>query len=375
MKVLFVLTYYRPHWTGLTQYAARLAEGLVQRGDEVEVVCIQHQKDLAKEEVVDGVRVVRLPSIFRISRTQIAPSFPLKLFELARKSEVVVAYLPLAEAILVAIIARILGRKLFLIHNGDLVLPARVTNRLLERIYYLTTGVAIRLSNAIIVQTKDYSSKSKLLSRFENKWRVILPLYTVGNATKKEVDSFKKEEGLEGKQLVGFSGRFVEEKGIESLLEVIPEVISKNPDAHFVFAGEYKVPYESSWGKIKALIEKKKSHLTLLGLVRSEKRLAVYYSALDVLVLPSRSDCFPSAQVEALLCGIPVVCTDVPGARWVVETTKMGLLVKPGDLTALANGIVKVLKSRKQYIKPKAEVERIFNYEETIGQYKELFES
>jgi len=46
-------------------------------------------------------------------------------------------------------------------------------------------------------------------------------------------------------------------------------------------------------------------------------------------VQPSRIDCFPSAQVEAMLLGTPVVCTNIPGARCVVRATKMGKLVEP----------------------------------------------
>ena len=42
MKVLMVLTYYHPHWTGLTAYAKRLAEGLARRGHSVTVLTSRH---------------------------------------------------------------------------------------------------------------------------------------------------------------------------------------------------------------------------------------------------------------------------------------------------------------------------------------------
>lgn len=375
MNILIVLTYYRPHWTGLTQYAARLAEGLAKRGHRVKVICSQHQKNLPQEETLSRVKVFRLPSAYQFTRTQITPSFLPKLFQLAKQSDVIVAYLPLAEILLVTLTAKILNKKLYLVHNGDLVMPTRgILNRFLEKIYLLTSAFSIRFSNGIIVQTKDYSEKSGLLSKFRNKWKLILPLYSIKKPKLKEIESFRKENHLEKKVVIGFAGRFVEEKGVDYLLRAIPLIRSKIPRAHFVFAGDYKISYEKFWEKIEALVGKNKNNITLLGIVNCQK-MAAFFSSLEVLVLPSRSDCFPSVQVEAMLLGIPIVCTNIPGARWVVGTTKMGLLVKPKSQIALAEGIVKVLENKRRFVRPEKQIKKIFNYEETIKKYETLFRS
>ncbi len=49
MKILTAITYYYPHWTGLTAYAQRLAEGLVARGHQVTVLTSRYRKDLARQ--------------------------------------------------------------------------------------------------------------------------------------------------------------------------------------------------------------------------------------------------------------------------------------------------------------------------------------
>ena len=67
MRILTVLTYYRPHTSGLTIYAERLAKALVQRGHEVTVLTSQFEKDLPLEEVQDGVRIRRVPVAFNAS--------------------------------------------------------------------------------------------------------------------------------------------------------------------------------------------------------------------------------------------------------------------------------------------------------------------
>ena len=61
MRILTVLTYYRPHTSGLTIYAERLARAFARQGHQVTVMTTQYDKSLPLEEVMDGVRVVRIP--------------------------------------------------------------------------------------------------------------------------------------------------------------------------------------------------------------------------------------------------------------------------------------------------------------------------
>lgn len=375
MKILFVLTYYRPHWTGLTQYAARLAEGLSKSGNSVQVLCSRHKKDLPKYEKINNVLVYRLPYLFKFLRTVVMPTFPLTLWKKIKENDKIIAYLPLQEVFLVALFCRLQGKKLFLVHNGDLVLPNECGFfcRMIEKIYYFTTSYAIKNCQKIIVQTQDYSQSSNLLRRFKDKWKIILPLYNIPQISDKDTDNFKEEYSLKNKILIGYSGRFVEEKGIDYLLQTIPVVIEKIPNAHFVFAGDYKINYENFWDKIKVLIEKNKKNITLLGLINDQLKIFSFYKSLSVYVQPSRTDCFPSSQIEALLSGIPSVCTDIPGARWAVKQSEMGEIVRVEDVNDLAEGIVKVIKERKKYIAKINKVKQIFDYNKTLLDYERLF--
>lgn len=374
MKIVFILTYYRPHWTGLTQYAARLAEGLAEKGHLVEVLCCQHDKKLPEYEEISGVKVHRLPYLFRFLRSVVSPSFPYHLWKKVREVEAVVVYLPLQEVPLVALFARFFKKKLFLVHNGDLVLPKNGgwMNRLVEKLYFLMTAFAIKLSSGVVIQTEDYAENSKLLAGLKNKWRVILPLYEIPKISTKEIRDFKKKHHLEGKILIGFSGRFVEEKGVDFLLTAIPQVIKKIPRAHFVFAGDYKIKYEKFYDRIKPLIQKNREYITLLGLLPDQKQVFTFYRAIDLLIQPSRTDCFPSSQIEALLAGTPSVCSNIPGARWVVKQTAMGFLVEPGNPQSLAKGIINGVKNRRQLLKGRGKVKEIFDYQKTLSDYEQL---
>ena len=70
---------------------------------------------------------------------------------------------------------------------------------------------------------------------------------------------------------------------------------------------------------------------------------ALTLAAADVLVLPSRTEGIPAVLIEAGLSGLPVVATDVGGVREVVVPGETGLLVAPGDGTALAGALRRAL--------------------------------
>jgi glycosyltransferase involved in cell wall biosynthesis len=376
MKILFLLTYYRPHWTGLTKYAARLAEVLSKK-NKVEVLCVQHNKDTPVKEIISGVNVYREPYIFKFSRSLIAPFLPVKLYQRLLRNDVLIIYLPFLEVYPAVLLAKLLGKKIYLVHNGDLVLPSNegVVSRLTECLYYFVTDLSIKLSDGVVVQTEDYSLHSKLLVRNRGKWKIILPLFNIAEENTGAINRFKRKHNLKSKILVGFSGRFVEEKGVDILLNSISKVLEKVPKAHFIFAGEYKITYEKYWEKIKEKISENKKNITLLGLISNSRELAGFYKSLDVFVQPSRSDCFPSSLVEAQLYGIPAVVSDIPGARMIVKSTGMGIVVKPNSASELAGGIIKVIKNRKRYTRFSTKAKEILNDHITTLQYEKLFNS
>jgi hypothetical protein len=84
LKVLLVLTYYRPHTSGLTIYAERLARGLAERGHDVTILTSRFNRRLPAREERDGVTVVRAPVLLRISKGVIMPTFGLLAWKYAR---------------------------------------------------------------------------------------------------------------------------------------------------------------------------------------------------------------------------------------------------------------------------------------------------
>jgi glycosyltransferase involved in cell wall biosynthesis len=371
MKILSILSYYYPHWTGLTAYAKRLAEGLAARGHQVTVLAAQHEPDLPREETLNGVRVVRTPVLMRLSRGPVSPSFPFTAYRLIREHDVVQIHTVLMEAWLVTILARMAGRKVLFTHHGDLIMPAGPVNRVIERSVTWMMTQAEKMSARISVHSEDYGRNSTFMSPFLQKMAFIYPPIVIPEPDREAAAAWRAELGLDNQPLLGFAGRFVEEKGFDYLFKAIPHVLESWPDARFVYAGDFPV-YEDFYSQCKDLLDGYDEHVVFLGLIRDRQRLANFYSMCDAFVRPSRSDCFPSTQIEAMFCGTPVVCTDIPGAREAVKATGMGLIVPARDECALAEGIVRMLDDSTPYLKTREEIASVFSLERTIDQYEAL---
>ena len=73
--------------------------------------------------------------------------------------------------------------------------------------------------------------------------------------------------------------------------------------------------------------------------------MPLLYSLMDIFVLPSHREGFPRSPMEASAMKIPTVTMDIRGCREVVDDGKNGLLVPLGDVQALAQAIVRLLKN------------------------------
>jgi glycosyltransferase involved in cell wall biosynthesis len=270
---------------------------------------------------------------------------------------------------LLAVLQNYWGKKMVIVHNGDLLLPAGRVNRILEKVFDGVGAVSASMSDALIAYSDDYAAHSRFFAGFLNKTIAIFPLFPRLAVDKKQTQLFSKRLGEKTGPFIGFAGRFVEEKGFDILLAAIPWVKKKFPTATFLFAGEVHMGYEQFFEKNKMLWDRMADNVISFGKL-SQQEMQSWYQLLDVFVLPSRSDCLAFVQVEAMLQGVPVVVTDIPGARVVVKKTGMGRVVAKEDPEALAHGIISVLLKKKEYMKKKELVEKMFDNEENYKKFE-----
>ncbi len=143
-----------------------------------------------------------------------------------------------------------------------------------------------------------------------------------------------------GAILAGVIGRFSPEKAPGHFLDVLAAAAPRDPRLHAVMIGDGP-ELEASRRRAKSVgLERR----VLFPGFRSD--LAAVYRALDMLVIPSRSEGLPTVLVEALLMGVPVVSTAVGAVPDILADGRTGLIVPVGDVPALAAAMLRLAADR-----------------------------
>jgi len=377
MKILEVLTYYRPWISGLTIYVERLSRALARQGHDVTVLTSQYDPDLPRYDLLDGVKVVRIPVAFRVSKGVIMPSFGPTAWKLAQKADIIHLHLPQFDAPGVAMRGRVLGKPVVITYHSDLQLPSGLFNRVVDRAVHFQNRMAGLLADAIVTYTRDFGSHSPYLSAYLGKKLYIIPppveLTDCPDGTARQ---FRQKHKLDGHEVIGIICRLAAEKGVEALLHALPIIRKEFPNVRVLHAGPYKniLGEEAYAAKLAPLFEKYKSHYHLLDSIEGAE-LTAFYKSLDCLTIPSlnNTETFGLVQIEAMMNGAPSVASALPGVRQPVTMTGMGEVVPIGDHEALAGAIIRILRNKKAYRRDTAVIAQSFSPDETAVAYLNLF--
>lgn len=374
LKILICILYYFPHRTGMQLYIQRVSEALVARGHQVTILTARHRPELLPEEVVNGVRVVRLwaPPI-PISRGMIMPAYPQAAAQLIAEHDVVSIHSPMLESALVVGLAKAQGKKVVITHHGDLILPQGLLNRAIQTTMFALYRFAASNAAQVVAYSEDYANHSYYLLPFRDKVSVIYPPVHMPRPNPQRASELRAAWSHEGGPVIGFAGRFVEEKRPDLLIRSLDIINQKYPNARIVFAGEYDIKYENTWENLQPIVQKYQGQLIFLGMLSDMQAMADFFAACDVLALTSDSECFALVQVEAMLSGTPVVMTNTPGGRVPVQVTGMGKLVPPGDVAAIGSAIVDIIDQPDAYRRTRDEIAETFSFEETVDRYERIF--
>ncbi len=132
-------------------------------------------------------------------------------------------------------------------------------------------------------------------------------------------------------------------KGIDELLETLPDIIVNKPDIHYLIVGD---------GDDRARLQAKAAALgvgarvTFAGRI-PEAEKADHYRLADVFVMAGRGEGFGFVFLEAMACGVPVVASKLDGSREAVRDGTLGLLADPDDRAELRDAILQALTQSK----------------------------
>jgi len=162
-----------------------------------------------------------------------------------------------------------------------------------------------------------------------------------------KADSIRRKFGIdESGKVIGTVGRLSEEKGHIHLLHAAEKVLQEYPKVKFLIVGD---------GPLRRHLEAKSLQLAKSGSAKAgssespfvfagvRNSMPAIYSMMDIFVLPSLTEGFPMALLEAMASQRPVVATKVGAVPKIIEHGHSGLLVPPGDVKALAKAIMDLL--------------------------------
>jgi len=194
------------------------------------------------------------------------------------------------------------------------------------------------------------------------------------HAAPDDLRDFRRRWALDGERIVFFVGRLVREKGLEVLIDAMPEVLAAHPEAKLVVAGG------GWWGHLaeRAAQRGLRDKVAFAGFV-SEEDLRRFYAVADAAVFPSLYEPFGIVALEAMAAGVPVVVSDIGGFREVVRHGETGIHTWANNPGSLAWGIRQVLSDRalaeRLWTEARREVEERFGWaaiaEQTAALYTE----
>lgn len=361
-ELVVALTYYAPYVSGLTETARQVAEGLAASGWGVTVITTQHDSRLPRNEIVSGVRVIRTPVVAHIGKGVVSPTFAITVARHARRAAVVHLHLPMLDA---GIIARLNGSTpLIITYHCDVDLPPGLMNNLQVRSIDAASRFALHRARVVVTTSEEYAKSSRVARALRGKRRTIPPPC---RDRRGGTPRFRDGTGMH----VGFLGRLVEEKGVEYLVDGFRRY--EDLDARLLIAGDYTSVAGGS------VVESVRSHIRgdgrvrLLGFIPDEE-LRDYYASIDVFALPSVNslEAFGITQAEAIMTGVPVVATDIPGVRTLVKHVGLGRIVAPCDAMAIAKALTEMEFPPEVRASAAARTRELCGADRVIGAYREL---
>lgn len=230
----------------------------------------------------------------------------------------------------------------FVVHTPHVFPFQMITGFALKRLYTALERLAARWTDILICVSPEEKQAAQALGLLdESRLRLIENGVTVPPAEAAPSagsDDARKRFGIAaGVRVIGTVGRCTRQKGHEYLIRAAAAVTAQRDDTLFVILGD---------GKSRASEEARVKRLGLADRIRfldPRDDPGPFFNAIDIFVMPSLWEGLPYALLEAMGHGIAVVATRVGGMEQAIANGVSGLLVPPGDTSALAGAIVGLL--------------------------------
>ena len=370
MKILVLIHEFPPVGGGGGRAAQDICLGIVKRGHEITVLTA-HLKGLPKEEIIDGIRVLRLTSLrqeaFRADLKAMAGYVLSGLwagFRLIKRwqPDLIHVHFAVPAGALAWVLSKLTDISYVMtVHLGDV--PGGVPEKTSGWFKWIMPFTYPVWRDAKHVIAVSEFTRQLALKHYEREINVIPNGVDLDRLRPADIQ-------VQNPPRIVFAGRFMEQKNPLQIVRTLSDL--KDLPWHCVMIGD---------GPLMSDIQKKiaecslQERFILTGWVTPEQVLD-WFDKSDILLMPSLSEGLPVVGVQALAKGLAIVVSKIGGFMDIVDDGKNGFLVDLVDPAGFSNGLRKLLldKSYLQQFREASLKKAIqFDIVHIVGQYDRIF--
>lgn len=324
---------------GAERVVLNLLNGIAERGIPVDLVLVRKEGQYLSQvplnaRVIDLKARRVLTSIFGLV-WYLRKQRPVSLLSVMDHCNII--------AILAKLISRVKVKNVISIHNT---LSEVMTNKLDNiggRILFILVRLLYRFSDNIIVVSKGAASDIQGIKNIDKKNLKVIYNPVISQNMYKMANDFNEELACDRRKLVVAVGRLTPQKDFKTLIKAF-KIVDNKYDAKLVILGE---------GEERVELEKLIFELGLSDsayLCGFKKNPYAIMASASLFVLSSVYEGLPTVLIEAIALGVPIVSTDCKsGPREILKIAGTGRLVKVGDVSEMADAMIKTLKEESAY--------------------------
>ena len=250
------------------------------------------------------------------------------------------------------------------LHGTDITLVGK------DKTYAPVVAFSINQSDAITAVSDNLREETYNTFYVKKEIEVIHNFVDVERFNRKPIDAFQKVIAPLGERIVVHASNFRKIKRIQDVIRIFHQIVKQIPAKLLLVGDGPERPLAEELARELEIFD----HIKFLG---KQQDMEEIFAVTDLFLLPSEYESFGLAALEAMAAGTAVVCSNAGGLPEIIEQGVCGYMANVGDITAMANYSMDILKDENRLAQfkmaAKAQAQK-FDIRNIIPLYENLYE-